>query len=806
MGDFRYAARSLARNPGFTAAAAGLLALGIGATSVIFSAFNALLLKPLPVREPGQLVRLVQKMPQLGTRSNFDPAVYKALRDHSTKLSAVFGDLDWLAVMNEPAPAEELRVDLVTPEFFPTLGAHALYGRTLNPDDEREQPGMAPAVLSYDFWQRRFRADAHAVGQTLTLHGHRFAIVGVMPREFNGITTDTAPDVRIPLRTFPLLSLRTEERPAYHTLELAGRLKPGVSLEQAQAECQALWRSTLVPEDREFELRRGMFLDPLEHGVSILRDRFGLAIKLLAGCVGLLLMMVCSNVAGLLLARSAARREEIAIRLAMGATRARLVRQALTETAILAGLGAAGGWILAWVATPLLFRALPPIRDVGTTQLRISLDLSPDRRVLLVSAAIAALSALLCGLAPAVGAARANLEGVLRGARSRSGWRGRRILVLAQASLCTLLLAGAGLLVRTFSQLTALNPGFDRDHLVTFTVDPGLSGYTDDQARSLRLELTERVRRLPGVTAVAAASRALMRGSGIKTTVAPEGQTAAPGDFLNTSVNGVTPGYFEALGIPIVAGRDLAESDRDAKPPRAIVNQAFVRRFFPGIDPLGKRFGNNPKTLSEIVGVAGDTKYRSLREPVAPIFYTPDVNSSFVLHVRTRMRPDSIEQPVRQTLAALDPALPFIEVHTMAEEVDASAAPERLTAGLASVFGLMACLLAAVGIYGLLAYAVTQRKREIGIRMALGAQATAIGRMIGGQALLLTAAGAALGLAAAVPAAKWIRALLFNVPPSDALSLGGAAAFVLLVSVAAALIPAARAARVDPASALRDDH
>ena len=806
MRDFRYAARSLAKNPGFTAAAAGLLALGIGATSVIFSAFNALLLKPLPVREPGQLVRMVQKMPQLGTRSNFGPEFYEALRDHSTTLSAVFGDLDWLAVMNEPEPAEELRVAIVTPEFFPTLGAQALYGRTLTPGDEREQPGMPPAVLSYDFWQRRFHSDPHAIGRTLTLHSHQFAIVGVMPREFNGITADTAPDVRVPRRTFPLISLRTDARPAYIGLELAGRLRPGVSLEQAQAECQALWRSTLPPENREFELRRGMLLDPLEHGVSILRDRFGLAIQLLAGCVGLLLLMVCSNVAGLLLARSAARREEIAIRLAMGATRARLVRQTLTETALLAGLGSVGGWLLAWIATPLLFRALPPIRDVGTTQLRISLDLSPDRRVLLVSAAIAILSAILCGLAPAFGAARANLEGLLRGARSRSGWRGRRVLIMAQAALCTLLLAGAGLLVRTFSQLTALNPGFDRDHLITFTVDPGLSGYTDDQAETLRLELTERVRHLPGVTSVAAASRALMRGSGIKTTIAIEGQTAAPGDFLNASLNAAGPDYFETLGIPILAGRTLVESDRGVKPPRVVVNQAFVRRFFPAIDPLGKRFGNSANTPYEIIGVVGDAKYRSLREPVPPTFYTADVNSSFVLHVRTRMRPESMEQPVRQTLAALDPALPFIEVHTMAEEVDASAAPERLTAGLASVFGLMAALLAAVGIYGLLAYAVAQRKREIGIRMALGAQPSAIGRLIGGQALWMAAIGAALGLAAALPAARWIRALLFNVPPSDALSLGGAVAFVLLVSLAAALIPATRAARVDPASALRDDN
>jgi predicted permease len=322
----------------------------------------------------------------------------------------------------------------------------------------------------------------------------------------------------------------------------------------------------------------------------------------------------------------------------------------------------------------------------------------------------------------------------------------------------------------------------------------------------LRLALMERVRQLPGVARVAAASRALMRGSGVKTTIAPEGQAVSPADFLNTSLNAVTPEYFDTLGIPIVAGRALAETDRDAKPVRVVVNQAFARRFFPGVDAVGKRFGNEAKPEYEIAGVCGDAKYRSLREPMTPTFYTLSVDSSFALHVRTRMRPESIEQPVRQALAALDPALPFIEVHTMAEEVDASAAPERLTAVLASIFGALAALLVAVGIYGLLAFAVAQRRREIGIRMALGARPAEIGRMIGSQALLMTAGGAALGIAAVLPVARWIRSLLYNVPPFDAVSLAAAAVFVLVVAVVAALAPAARAARIEPAAALRDEN
>jgi predicted permease len=620
--------------------------------------------------------------------------------------------------------------------------------------------------------------------------------------------------VRVPRRTFPLLVLETSRRPAYTFLEVGGRLKPGVSLAQAQAECQSIWRAAteafygsrpdLTAADLQRELGRGMLLEPIDHGVSVLRDRFGLALKLLTACVGLLLLMVCSNVAGLLLARSAGRREEIAIRLALGASRARLVRDALTESGVLAVAGSLGGWLLAWAAAPLLVTALPPIRDVATTPLRISLDLKPDLRMLLFSIAAALITALLCGFAPAIGAGRASLEVVLRGARSRSGWRGRRALVVAQAALCTLLLAGAALLIRTFDRLHAMNPGFDRDHVVTFTVDPGLSGYTDPQAQALRVALTERVSHLPGVASVATASRALMRGSGVKTTISPEGQSVAPGDFLNTSLNGVSPEYFDTLRIPILEGRALAETDRQAKPQRAVVNQAFVRRFFPTVNPIGKRFGNPPYMLCEIVGVSGDAKYRSLREPMIPTFYTVSVDSSFVLHVRTRMRPDAIEQPVRQILATLDPALPFIEIHTMAEEVDASTAPERLTAALASIFGVLAALLAAAGIYGLLAYAVAQRRREIGIRMALGAQPGQIGRMIGLQAILMAAVGAALGIAAALPAARWIRSLLFDVPPSDAASLAAAVLFVLLVSLAATIVPAVRASRVEPSTALRD--
>lgn len=816
MGDLRHAARMLAKSPGFTLAVAGLLALGIGGNAAIFSALNALLLRPLPVRQPRQLIRLVQVVPRLGTISSFDHAVYETLKQRAGTLSAVFGDAEWPVAMDHPQPAEQVRVHLVTPEFFDVLGVAALYGRTLTADDAKEDVGTPPAVLSYGFWQRRFAGDVHAVGRTITLRGHKFLVVGVMPRSFNGITADTAPDLRIPLRAFPLLRFEGAFRGNGIALEIAARLKPGVSLAQARAECYPIWRAAtedalqrmpnITPDRIQSELARGLQVESLERGVSVLRDRFGLALQLLVGSAGLLLLLMCSNVAGLLLARGAARREEIAVRLALGATRARLVRQMLAESALLAGLGAAGGWLLAAVSMPLLVHAMPPMRDRATTQLALSLDVAPDTHVLLFAIVVSIATALLFGLAPALSASRVSLDSVLRGARSSPGGSLRAALVVFQVALCTLLLAGAGLLVRSFQQLRGMDPGFDRDHVVTFTADPGLSGYSGEQSDKLRRALLDRVRALPGVASAATASRAVMRGSGVKTTVLPEGQTITEADFLNTSLNTVSPEYFDTMGLRILAGRGFQDSDRAAKPARVLVNQTFAHQFFPGIDPVGRRLANSIQTQFEIIGVVNDAKYRSLREPMTPIFYNLGSDDVFILCVRTRMRPETIIQPVRHELAALDPALPFIEIHTLAEEVDASAASERLTATLASLFGLLAAVLAALGIYGLLSYSVAERRREIGIRIALGARPGDIERMIGRQALAMVAAGVAAGLAAAWEAAPTIRSLLYGVTPSDGMSLGTAAAFVLLVAALATAIPAGRAARVEPASALRDEH
>jgi predicted permease len=798
MNDLRGALRTLAHSPGFTLVAAALLAVGIGANAVIFGALDAILLRPLPVQHPEQLVHMVQDLPRVGRRSAFDKAFYETLRDHATTLSTVFGQEDMPVAMELPAPAEEVRVQLVTPEFFEALNASALIGRALGPSDGAESSGAPPAVLSYGFWHRRFSGGRHAIGREIQLHGHVFTIVGAMPREFNGVAVETAPDVWVPLRAAPWLQVD----PRYQMgvwVDLAGRLKPGVTRARAQTEIRAIWLNT--PNGRKDD--HPLELDSLEHGTSILRQKFSGALRLLIASVALLQLMVCANLAGLLVARGARRTSEMAIRLAIGTTRTRLVRQMLAESALLAVLGAAGGIALAYVAAPLLVGALPPVRDLATTRLAVSIEFEPNRRVLLFSVLVSALTALLFGMAPAVAAARVSLDSVLRGARTAGGWKGRQFLLVLQIALCTLLLAGAGLLARSFRQLRDIDPGFASAQVVSFTANPSLSGITGEQGTALLRNLMDRVRQIPGVDSAGAASRPLMRGSGMKTTVVHVGQTATPSDFMNSSFNSATPDYFDAVGMRIVAGRTLEDADTTRNPVPVVVNQAFVRRFFPNENAVGRIFGQ--KSDFQIAGVVTDAHYRSLREPIPPTFYTPQAAGDFTLYVRTHRRPESLIQPVRRAFAALAPTLAFTEIHTLAEEVDDSAAAERLTAILASIFALFAALLAAVGLYGLLAYAVAQRQREIGIRMALGARPSAIANLVGGQALVLVAVGVALGLTGALLLAPLAGALLYGVGPADPASMAAAAALVALVATLAAFVPAARAARVDPAIALREE-
>src|SRR5581483_5165227 len=486
MGDLRYAFRLLTKYSGFTIFTVLLLAIGIGGNAVIFSALNAVLLRPLPAPHPEQLVRMVQKVPQLGTRSNFPYRFYQALSAGTSSFTHVFGEYQTPAVISGPGPAAQIRVGLVTPEYFEGVGVSPLYGRWLDRSRSNE------AVLSYWFWKTRCNGDRSAIGRTIDLNRHAFVIAGVMPRDFNGISIDTGPDLRAPLSALPLLNGGDPElnvNSEFFSLDLAGRLKPGVTLAQAQAECFSIYRPVVTehlksqpnytPKDVEIELSRGVLLDSLERGVSIIRDKYGKALELIGGAVGLLLLLLCANIAGLMTARNASRRDEIAVRLAVGATRGRLIRQILTETVIITIIGAITGVAAAYAIAPLLTHALPPVRDFSTRVLPVTIDFTPDARVLLFAAAASLLTALLFGLPPALIASAAGIDSILREARSTSGWRTRQALAILQIALCTLLLAGAGLLVRTFVRLETADVGFDRNHIVVFSAEPYLMGYTN---------------------------------------------------------------------------------------------------------------------------------------------------------------------------------------------------------------------------------------------------------------------------------------------------------------------------------------
>jgi len=805
--DLRYAARLYRRSPGFATVTTLLIALGIAVNTVIFSVVDTLLLRPLPVSHPEELVRPVHYQPGLGPRNEFFYSFYTAIKDGAGMFTGILGQAEMNLAISDSTTPERIRAHFVTGNFFSVLGVQPLYGRTLTAADESFAADMPPVVLSYPFWKRRFHADAGAIGRTILLQGHRSMVVGVMPRSFNGISVETSPDIRIPITAVTTLSAdRYFDRVERLELALAGRLRPGVAIGRAQAECDSIWRAVTrveaepSPGRSSSELNSRLELQPMAGGVSSLRSQFSNALVFLMAAAGLLLLMVCANVAGLLLARSAARRQEIAIRIAVGASRGRLIRQLLAESALLTLPGAAGGLLIAFAAMPFLDRALPPIRHLDATSLPLNIRIEPDLRILGFSVAMSVLTAVLFCLGPAFHAT----------ARSSSRWKGRSGLVVAQVALCTFLLTAAGLLLATFERLRQLNPGFDQDRVITFSTDPLMLRYGMEQTRALEYQLMERARELPGVDSVAIASRGPMRGTGLKATIVAPGQKPDPGDLLNTSLNPVSPDYFSTMGMRFVTGRNYTDTEPiDATPRPMVVNEAFARRFFAGLDPVGRRFG--AKADSEIIGVVSDARYRSLREPIPPTMYpllSPKNKGvySFILLVRTRVRPDLLIAPVQAILRGLDPRLPFYEIKTLAEEVESSLWSERLVAALTSIFAALAALLAGIGIYGLLSYTVTQRTREIGIRMALGARSGNILGLVSYQGLGMVTAGVALGLAGSLAASPWIGHLLYGVPAADVRALSAATLFVTLIAAAATAIPAARAVRVEPGAALRQEN
>ncbi|MGH7529916.1 MAG: ABC transporter permease [Gemmatimonadales bacterium] len=805
--DLRYALRALRKSPGFTLAAVLTLALGVGANTAIFSVVNALLLRPLPhVARQEELVQIGRTMGGEGF-DTFSYPDFVDFRDRARTLDRVAA-YDILPLhVSSGGSTERVRGSLVSSSYFDVLGTRPAAGRFFREDEDRPGRPAHVAVLSAGLWRRAFAERADAVGATIRVNGHPFTVIGVAPAGFEGTEVGGRLEIYLPITTQPLTMPRYGDligtREAVW-LEVFGRRAPGASLAQVQADVAAIgrgWTET-IPDRDEWGVAAapGLGFDP---GTRAEVAEF---LRVLQGAVLLVLLIACANVANLLLTRATARRRELAVRASLGARRAHLIRQLLTESGVLAAFGAAGGLLLAVWFNDLL-RTLPFLAQAPG-----GIDLSPDGRVLAFTLGLTVLTGLGCGLVPALLAARENLVGDLReGAFTErvAGSRLRGSLVVAQIGVSLVLLIAAGLFVRTLRNAYAVDPGFAADQVLVARLDVELQGYDEARGRRFQDELLRRLEGLPGVKAAGLALN-LPFGGGFDTRIVAEGTPVSedePGH--RTDRNSVTPGYFDTMGIPIVRGRAFTRHDVATAPRVTVINEAIADRLWPGQDPIGKRLqrtrGGEPLT---VVGVSQDAKYRSLFEPRRLTFYQPlmqDYQPAVVAHLRAADGAGSLAGPLQAVVAELDPDLPVYRVETLAERLAASLAQQRAAAILVSAFGLLAVALAAIGLYGAVSFGVARRTREFGIRIALGATSRDVLRQVVVQGVRLGAWGLGIGLAGAAAVTRIIRTQLYGVTPTDPVSFATVSLILLAVCLLASVVPARRATRVDPMVALRTE-
>ncbi len=813
--DLRYGVRMLFKNPALTAAAVLSLGLGIGANTTIYTLVNAVLLRPLPIRDASGIVSVftTDEKNKGGfndfmaiSKPNFED--YRDRNQTFTEMAARQGVALSLSGHGEPV---QINGEIVSGNFFSLLGVRPGLGRYFLPEEDKVKGASPVAVLSHGFWTRHLGADPAIVGKSLTLTGQPFTVVGVAPAGFIGINVLGGPDVWVPMAMHEqvLTGFQAENFEDRRALlwDIVGRLKPGVSMEQARADVQRIG-SQLEKEYPVPNGSRGGTVLPIAQGTLNpgFRRIVVLSGAVLMTVVGLVLLIACANVANLLLARAGARRKEVAIRLSLGASRARLVRQLLTESALLALLGGAAGLLVAFWSRDLLLALRPPQFLPG------GLDLPLDARVLGFTILVSLLTGLLFGLAPALQASRPDLAVELKDKTIEPAGRRsvtlRGALVVAQVALTLIALVGAGLFLRSLENTQRIEPGFDLRGLLVMNFDIGAQGY--DQARGLDFyrRAVERAGTVAGVRAATLSSVLPLGGGGFSRTVFPEGHEPAAGS-TGTFVlaNTIMPGYLGVMGIPLLKGRDVSDADRDGAPFAVIINRAMADRFWKGEDALGKRFKffGDPD-FRQVVGVVENTKVFTLGEDPQPVAYMPlrqAYEPAMTLIVRTSGDPQALVPTVRREIQSLDANLPLTNVQTGRDMLDTTLWAPRMAAGLLGVFGLLALVLAAVGIYGVMSYTVSQRTHEFGIRMALGAGTRDVQRLVLRQGLVLVAAGLLLGLLASLVLTQFVATLLVGVGTADPLTFAGIALLLLGVALFAGYVPARRATRVDPMVALR---
>jgi predicted permease len=805
--DLRFGLRMLRKNPGFTAVAVLTLALGIGANTAIFSLLEAALLKALPVKEPQRVVFLQCSNEQGEAINAFSYPEFVYLRSHAHTLSALaYGNID--LNLSAGALTDAPSGMLVSDNYFSVLGVQPVLGRGFAAGDE------AVVVISHELWKSRFGGNPEIVGRAVVLNGLPFTIIGVTPQGFFGVDVAISPDIFVPLlmrdRLLPGEAILASRNNFW--LTIMARLQPGLSKDQARAEAEVLYQQANTEETRDLpadhplvQMFRGMhvWLMAGDRGGGGLRDQFGKPLLILMTIVGLVLLIACANMASLLLARAAARQREIALRLALGAGRARLLRQLLTESMVLSIAGGLLGLLFAFWAVRVL---------VGFLNQSV-LDVSPDARVLGFTLALSVLTGLIFGSAPAMQSTRPDVTSALKGellaATPGRWWELRRLLVAGQVAISLSLLIGAGLFIRTLANLKNLDMGFQSRNVLLVSLNPGLSGYGPERLRSFYDQLLERVQALPTVRSASIADSPLLGNRWFDGLVV-EGHTAPPNEGPVVAVKAVSPKFFETMGIAIRLGQDFSPQDRTGSPKVAIINETLARQSFDGQSPIGKHVGvGSPTPDLEVVGVIADTKYGGLRDPIPPTVYLPMSQAQLprsaprTLHVRVSDHAANIAAAIRNQIRALDKNLPVTRVQMFSDLVDRDLAQERLIATLSGFFGALALLLVSVGLYGVIAYGVQRRTHEIGIRMSLGAEPDMVMRMVLRDCLGIVVAGATVGFPLGLWLSKLVASQLFGVSPGDPVTMATATLILLAVAALAGYLPARRASRVDPMVALR---